>query len=433
MPDPPAVTRLPIEVELLFELMPCNALRTSQYAGPGAHPCAYFRSWGTYHSYDYDADEPPPDPSIVRPSHYTGRMTPLPEPLSGCRKAPILAVGINPNLPGWWPGSRNSLTPDFDSVRQYAHYFRYRGVFKPELPDEAYRAFGGGPGDGPLEGKPLTVPEDAQGRREIPVQEQPQRMYLVYQQLLDALGAELGLGPGTLTVGEDLSYGNMVACASAKWTTRPDPHDPDLPPMTGGRRAGIVGECFRTRRHLLRQMFQSLPAVILVLGQSTANAFTGELASRLTPVPAPETPMAELMATEVRLVYGTLDDGEELDARVLFAPHPTGNPDDYAQARPLLVEQLLHEARGGRLGHDERIGHLTRPRGSCSFCPLLDIGPCAYADVLTPLPGGSPALLADAPAPAAAEKRTQLRLLDGITERAAPVTDVWAHTDDREA
>lgn len=432
MPDPPAVTRLPVEVELLFELMPCNALRTSQYAEPGDHPCAYFRSWGTYHSYDYDADGPPPDPAIIRPSHYTGRMTPLPEPLSGCRKAPVLAVGINPNLPGWWPGGHHSLTPDFDSVRQYAHYFRYRGVFKPELDEDAYLEFGGGPGDDPLAGVPLDVPEDANGRRPIPVREQPQRMYRVYQGLLDDLGTELGLTPGTLTVGEDLAYGNMVACASAKWTTRPDPQDPDLPPMSEGQRTGIVGECFRTRRHLLRQLFQSLPAVILVLGQSTANAFTGELGDRLEPEPEPRTPMAELMATEIRLRYGTLDDGREIDARVLFAPHPTGNPDDYATARPLLVSQLLHEARSGRLAHDERIGHLTRPQGSCAFCPLLEIGPCPYADVLTPLPGGGPALLAGAPESVTAEKRTQLRLLDGITERAAPVAEVWAHTDDRE-
>ncbi|MFD0526132.1 hypothetical protein ACFQ1I_00920 [Kitasatospora arboriphila] len=127
---------------------------------PGAHPCAYFRSWGTYHAYDYDydADGPPPDASIVQPSHYTGRMTPLPEPLSGCRKAPILAVGINPNLPGWWPDGHGSLTPDFDSVRQYAHYFRHRGVFKPELPDDAYRAFGGGPDDTPWRGSRSPSP-----------------------------------------------------------------------------------------------------------------------------------------------------------------------------------------------------------------------------------------------------------------------------------
>ncbi|MFI1828858.1 hypothetical protein ACH41E_20755 [Streptomyces sp. NPDC020412] len=43
----------------------------------------------------------------------------------------------------------------------------------------------------------------------------------------------------------------------------------------------------------------------------------------------------------------------------------------------------------------------------------------------------SPAL-ADGATPTGAEKRTQLRLLDGITERAAPVGEVWVHTDDRE-
>jgi hypothetical protein len=46
-------SRLPTEVELVFEVMPCNALRTAQEPGRAPHPCSYFRRWGSYHSYDY--------------------------------------------------------------------------------------------------------------------------------------------------------------------------------------------------------------------------------------------------------------------------------------------------------------------------------------------------------------------------------------------
>ena len=88
------LSRLPTEVELIYEVMPCNALRTAQEPGRHPHPCSYFRRWGRYHSYDYAAEGPPPQPGIVQESVYVGRGPLVPEVLSGCRKAPILAVGI---------------------------------------------------------------------------------------------------------------------------------------------------------------------------------------------------------------------------------------------------------------------------------------------------------------------------------------------------
>ena len=106
--------RLPIEVELVFELMPCYAQRTTYGPGnPAKHPRGYFRKWGTYHGYDYETAGPPPQPG-AKPNpkyEYLGRGRLVPEMLSGCRKAPIMAVGINPNLPGWWPATRSSVRP----------------------------------------------------------------------------------------------------------------------------------------------------------------------------------------------------------------------------------------------------------------------------------------------------------------------------------
>ena len=45
-------TRLPVEVELAYEVMSCQAVRIAQEPGKTPHPCSYFRRWGTYHSYD---------------------------------------------------------------------------------------------------------------------------------------------------------------------------------------------------------------------------------------------------------------------------------------------------------------------------------------------------------------------------------------------
>jgi hypothetical protein len=114
------------------------------------------------------------------------------------------------------------MSPLFDDHRQYAHYFRYRSVDKLELGDADYRAHGGGPHDTPFSDFELRVPPDRHGVRRVRLRIQPQKMYETYRALLDALNAAMGWG-ADLVVGDDLSYANMVASRSAKWTTVPAP------------------------------------------------------------------------------------------------------------------------------------------------------------------------------------------------------------------
>jgi hypothetical protein len=423
-------TRLPTEVELAYEVMSCNAMRVAQEPLGNPHPCNYFRKWGTYHSYDYTT-EGPPGRGIVHEARYVGRAPLAPELLSGCRKAPLMAVGINPNVPGWWATRRRSVSPLFDDYKQYAHYFRYREVAKLQLSEADYLTYGGGPDDTPFSEVELDVPRDGHGDRPIKVELQPQPMYEAYQGLLDALAEAMGWDNARLTVGEDLSYGNMVAMPSAKWTTAGDPGDPSLPPMTKAERDGIVSECFRERRYFLRQLFQSLPSVLLVFSQSTANAFIAELGERFSlGAPAPGEPLAKLMEREIRLRYGETPGGREIGARVIFAPHVTGNPRDFAAARAHVVEQLVAEGRAGGLGYNASTGHLIRPAGACVFCPMLEIGPCDYLDELAPL-SAAPQLTADSPvASLQQEKQLQQSWMSDITESAPPVAEAWSRSDE---
>ncbi|XWN32731.1 MAG: hypothetical protein ROR55_06455 [Devosia sp.] len=430
--------RLPTEVELVYEVMPCNAMRTAQEPTTAPHSCAYFRKWGTYHSYDYRVDGPPPQPGVEHASVYVGRAPLVPEVLSGCRKAPIVSVGINPNLPGWWRSRHGSLNPLFDDYKQFAHYFRYRAVSKLELPDADYEQFGGGSHDRPLrkvDGEivasdfELDVPDDADGDRSIRTQLQPQRMYEAYQALLDSLAETMQWEEHELTVGEDLAYGNMVACPSARWTTRPA-NDPLLPIMTRAERQGIVTECFRERKYFLRQLFQTLPSVLMIFSQSTANAFIGEMQSRfIEGDPQPGDRLRDLMERTIRLEYGQLQDGSVLSARVIFAPHITGNPQDFGPARARVVEQLVEEANAGRLTYNTATKHLGRPRGACVFCPMLDIGECDYTDELEPITD-APVLTADSPAvQLREEKKAQSALMNLAPTAAGPVEEVWDYTD----
>ena len=424
-------TRLPVEVELAYEVMSCQAVRIAQEPGRRPHPCSYFRKWGTYHSYDYTEDMPPPERGIVHRTRYVGRAPLVPELLSGCRKAPLMALGINPNLPGWWPYHRGALNPLFDDYRQYAHYFRYRAHAKLELSDADYERYGGGEHDTPFSDFELDVPANDDGERELEVRLARQRMYDGYQDLLEGLADAMGWPKDKLAVGEDLSYGNMVASPSAKWTTKPDPKDPALPPMTEEERAGIVSECLRERKYFLRQLFQSLPAVLLIFSQSTANAFDEEMGDRFTVgKPEPREPLEELMKREVRLRFGDLSDGRTVDARVIYSPHITGNPDDFGPARARVIAQLVEEANAGRVRFNAATGHLARPAGACVFCPMLEIGPCDYAEELVPL-SEAPQLTAASPvAELQREKALQGALLAGVVESAPPVEEAWAATDD---
>jgi len=422
--------RIPTEVELVYELMPCNAMRVAQEAvQKEKHACAYFRQWGTYNSYDYAKPGAPLERGINQKCTYVGRAAMLPEMLSGCRKTPILAVGINPNLPGWWTKTRSWMNPDFDDYKQYAHYFRYREVSKLAMPIDEYTKVGGPAEPNPFDDVELNVPLDPEGLRSISMEEQAQGMYRTYQGILDDFAKEMGWNDHNLVVGEDLAYANMVACPSAKWTTKANPDDPNLPPMTNRQRDGILDECFDERRYFLRQLFQSLPSVILVFSQSTANALIGALKGRFSAGnPQPGEPVTKLIERDIRLHYGEAG-GTVLDAIVLFAPHPTGDPQNWKIARPKFMQRMAQLGASGRLKLNPETKHLARTAGSCTFCTMLEIGKCDYLNEIVPLE--TPPELMAAPAPSEApDKPVQNAMMEAFHADLQRERSGWDLADD---
>jgi hypothetical protein len=416
----PTTGQLPTEVELAYETMPCQAMRVAEEPGAQLHPCAYFRQWGTYHSYRYESDAPPSTGRIVQTSQYLGRGPLAPEMLSGCRKAPIMTVGINPNLPGWWPATINSVNPLFDTVVQYAHYFRYRETAKLAIPSAQYQQYLQGRTDGPFSGVELNVPTDANGFNSIPLELQPVQMYLSYQSLLADLAKAMGWVNHNLTVGEDVSYGNMVACPSAKWITQAEPTDPSMPPMTIQQQQGIVAECFHHRQYFLRQLFQSLPTVLMIFSQSTTDAFLGEMAGRFSAGnPKVGDTIASLLNRVVRLRFGVHADGQPIEARVIFSPHITGDPAQFAKARAQVLAQLVDEAKAGNIQFNSATGHLSRPRGACVLCPMMGIGQCDYEDELRPLTDVPKLTVDSTPSQLLSEKQKQLSLMREFVDKGA--------------
>src|ERR1051325_11282134 len=184
-------------------------------------------------------------------------------------------------------------------------------------------------------------------------------------------------------------------------------------PRTSRQRDGIIDECFDERRYFLRQLFQSLPSVILVFSQSTANALIGSLKGRFsTGNPQVGEPVTTLIERDIRIQYGE-SGGNVLDAIVLFAPHPTGDPQNWAKARPTFMKRMTQLGASGRLKLNPDPGHLARTQGSCVFCTMLEIGKCDYRNELKPLE--TPPELMAAPAPSdAPDKPLQNAMLESF-------------------
>ena len=145
--------------------------------------------------------------------------------------------------------------------------------------------------------------------------------------------------------------------------------------------------------------------------------------------PQPNEPVASLLERDIRLRYGTLPDGTDLSAKVIFSPHITGDPQTFAAARAKVLAQFVSAAQEGLLQLNAATGHLVRARGSCVFCPMLEIGKCDYEQELQPVSLQAGLLAASATtANLMKEKAVHISLLESMSEPVAEPS--WAVTDD---
>ena len=132
----------PIEVRLAFQVRSCG---TCNFFWPEKKKEA---TYGPYTAFDFDVSTPYPAPPLSGQDTYPwilGRTRPPAFPngeiIDGCRKAPIMTLGINPNLTAFAPGQNGApwAYPNFSSDSQtdawtkYAWYYRYRSVYQEKL------------------------------------------------------------------------------------------------------------------------------------------------------------------------------------------------------------------------------------------------------------------------------------------------------------
>lgn len=153
--DPPRQTKPnpstdPLEIQLVYNVRPCGTCNFFWPENSSQQP------YGPYPVYDFDSNTPkenlPPggNKSFVWLQGTTRTPTfPDAEVMDGCRKAPIMTIGINPNLTAFASGTTGAswCYPSFssdsntDSWTKYAYYYRYRSVYQEHFDIEFAKKF----------------------------------------------------------------------------------------------------------------------------------------------------------------------------------------------------------------------------------------------------------------------------------------------------
>ena len=374
--------KLADEVRLAWEVMTCLGLRTT-YDRPDS-PCHWFsEQYGPYPAFspvNADSDGIGRLNGVLRTDRRStfrarskGKRFNVPEILSGCRKAPIMSIGINPNLTSYQYGINGSTWcyPYFEDLSAYAKHFRYRTVNQERFvldfirdhldPKTCTTARADGkitgmtfqndvlslsihytdgfaetlrlpadrmlmfdtrdpyPGDAPrnafkkgdiIAGKSI-IPEDA----ETDIIREPVGYYRRFQKMIETfkqLGDER-LRASDVRLGEDACMGDMVSCASPGWNA----YFPDEV------REGVISECVHRRRHFSRQVIQSRPAVIVFSGQASFQMFADVFPCETAPTVDARLSVYELLTACVETPYLLeFSDGDvRFTSRIVFSPH----------------------------------------------------------------------------------------------------------------
>jgi hypothetical protein len=433
----PKATGQPLELDLVYNVRPCGTCNFFWPDDPAQQP------YGPYPSFDLNLkDSIPPDPADnTRSFPWIKTSTaapafPDPEIMDGCRKAPIMTIGINPNLTAFAPGSLGAewAYPQFvtdqlhDEWTKYAYYFRYRSVYQERFAADFIERFllreprvvasragaivsaertSSSPSfvlkvryDGdladtaiPLEGKTgaprwvvLVDPHPpsnrfSQGdtlaaRLDVPASEAVQ-VYRgqvgYYEQFVPALNLletalrAKGHTDVALRMGEDVCQLDMVGCASPHWT-------PDFLGGSSQSERTIIDNCVSKNAWVMKQLVQTRPAVLFLVGEATYDMFRGsfgrwiERTPPLSPKPADGafTLLAESTDANHACYFRfekTLDGTTyQLQTRLVITPHFSYSTNFMPQFRlnPTQWKQLrdTQPALAATLEHDPRVTYV---------------------------------------------------------------------------
>lgn len=374
---------IPIEVKLVSGVRNC---RTCQWFWGGIPP------YGGFPVFDWLEDFPPEVRNqrqatarhVVHDGpagHLTGLGQVDPGIMHGCRKAPIMTLGINPNMTAYFAGKGASQWsyPNFSNDARYAYYYRHHNVYQDSIGIDTLQRHVTGASrivaehDGELlrvkrgsdhrwalltlqyDGKDeptqieaawtdkshfvvLVDRRFAKGEtiaaqlgdiRQEPVrlQENATGYYQRFLHVLSAFRQRCGepLASAELSISEDVCQHDLVSCASPGWSSAYD-----LP------QERIAHNCVQHHAWAFQQLVQTNPAVIVLVGKSTVEMLSGFL-GRYVPglqihaqSSAPDGGVVGSVKEVYQLLRETSEkayfldidiDGVSLKSRILITPH----------------------------------------------------------------------------------------------------------------
>jgi len=359
---------MPVEVQLAWEVMTCRALRSTYDTN---HACRWFNQhYGPFPSFDwiepFFAGQLNQDETRIHQVLSNGCRYQLPELMSGCRKAPIMTIGINPNLTAYWPGTLGAAWtyPYFDDVGQFAHYFRKRSFYQERfsldfirshiVPGSEVKAVRSGSiisisrskldeqltielkyNDFPAQSFNLSREYEVffdkeqlfmegaviAARIELPeseIAELIQEEVGYYKRFRDILKqfkemAGIALQDSDLRLGEDVCQADMVACASPGWDSW----------FTAEAQTGIIDECVHKRGWLAQQLLQTQPLMVVFAGLRAFNMFQQRFKVQIIPEININADTYEILDDCVTGNYRLKTETKNgvIDARIVIAPH----------------------------------------------------------------------------------------------------------------
>ena len=321
----------PLEIRLVGETTKCRSCDWFWQPAP----------YGPYPSFDFNKDYPEvflertneqfKDKDLARsvPGVSRGQAIANPQILHGCRKSPVMTIGINPNLTGFWPspdGARWAY-PLFKSFARYAYYYRHRtthqesfsldyirkhireeGAIRAKMAGylkSGKRASAGrnvtlklvyedgstdeitqkwdpespfvvliGPEQSFKSGEIIAGYMDLPHGVELPVQQNVvgyyQRVIPILEQVSGWLRSQKHLP--NLEMAEDVCQLDMVACASPGWGAQFEIN-----------KEQVVGNCVNKNAWVVKQLIQSNPKVIVFSGESAFEMFNRMFEPFITP------------------------------------------------------------------------------------------------------------------------------------------------------
>jgi len=464
----PKPSKDPLEIELVYNVRACGTCNFFWPENAATQP------YGPYPVYDFDSNTPKEhEPTGISKKSFvwlqgTTRQPTFPdaEVMDGCRKAPIMTIGINPNLTAFASGTQGAswCYPSFssddhtDSWTKYAYYYRYRSVYQEHfdikfaekflLPDGQIKAAKAGvlldatrKSDAPSyeihvqydgessptvihlagklgepryvvlvntrdhfkQGDLLAARLNVPAGQKTDVYGQPIGYYMQIVPVLESFQKFLvqkGHKDARLRVGEDVGQLDMVACASPHWG----------PQWLGGTSQSVntvIGNCTQKNAWALKQLVQTRPAILFLVGQSSWNMFHKAYGHLIKSHPAlpnfpedgPYTLLRMMTENECRLEFKTKIDGHNysLSTRLVVTPHFSYDVNFLPQFRmsneTLKAFTTAHPDAAKFLHTDPRI-QVEKPAGGFAAFGIVKDTAAVLAEIKTKFASAASALMA---------------------------------------